>query len=200
MVAINKPFETYSYGSQWDKLVLGGNTLPGICRLSINLSNRWDIAKSKNMNQAYTTFAGREPCTLTAELLFTTQDEIELWVDSMQRLGLRYSASRTPSPLSIFHPQATIFGVKHVVVTNVSSPAFNAADGWTVTLNFTEYVEKPQKASKKGNDKAGGTGRRKARGTPKSVAGNEKGEIAAEGPSRPDSNVVTNEPFTFTFN
>ncbi len=144
--------ETTLPGGEWDVLYLSlpGETdtrpLPGVARVDVRRASGLDVNKPRGAKKARVVDVGVHPAELDVELVMTA-DDLPLLKALLPRLSPR-SANGGLQPLGIVHPNAALWGVNAVLVSEVSSPTPRANGIFALRLKLIEHVEQPKKVKK----------------------------------------------------
>lgn len=145
----------------WDRLTLGGITLPGIAEVSMTMTWLWDTAKPNGADGGGKTYRGRENRVFDVTLSMITQAELDAYAGVVSQLNAK-AGGKSVQPLEILHPLATLHSVQSVVVDSLQFPAPSAAQPLQIKLKLSEWVapapSKTSSTSKKSTPTAGQTG------------------------------------------
>jgi hypothetical protein len=113
----------------WNTCVLGGKTLPGLCRVQISLAVKLDVKDPAGGAAAGMTYQGEPPAKVGITCRVWTPEQ---WVLLQQVLpALRVRVARkagAAEPLQIVHPKATLWGIRAVSIQNIVDD--NGGDRW----------------------------------------------------------------------
>lgn len=163
--------------TQWDVLVLGGITMPGVWAITIKPSRKVQIDASKELNGTTLTDNGYNGAKVTGKGRLWTDAQ----VDEFYRL-LPFFHPRKPdgvsAPTTIVHPLATLYGVRAIYIPewNAATPG---AEFLTVSFSAVEWFPAPE-------EPAPAPVPRPATGGGGGGGGDDDGEFVPQGPPAPD--------------
>lgn len=178
------PFDgTQSSTSSWDTLILGSIVFPGIIQnFSLNTSYDYDVKKAKDKDKAYIAYTGTQARQINCSVQIYTKEQYDIWSrDIAPQLNLKADGS-VNTPWAITHPQCEQFGIRQVVIQNISVGQPTSSGGHIISFTFLEFIEAPPRARANRNprqNEAPGTRNRRS--------------FPANGPSRP-AQITPNQP------
>lgn len=104
-------------GSEWDYVVLGGYTLPGILEEipKAEPSRKADVKNAAGRDGATLTWQGYEPTDVTIKLLLWTEQHWEDWTKLLTFI-LPRPGKPPAKPFSVYHPVLAAYGITEVAV------------------------------------------------------------------------------------
>lgn len=128
----------------WDRCILGKYLLPGVAEIDVKRGRKFDKKSAKGRNGATITDGGGEGAEVTISLSMTSAEE---WQAFVALAGLLDPTKVSPQAYALVHPQAEAFGVKSVMVGEISSgPPKNGI--YTVKIKCEEWFAAPKKGAK----------------------------------------------------
>lgn len=139
----------------WDACFLGGNQLPGVCRVEVTRKWKIDKKSAKGKNGATTTLQGSEPADVTIVCTVLSREDVsELWRLVPLLEPYRGGAKNNDFAFDIASPATTWRDIKAIVIESMEGPKL--VDGiLTLTIKAVEYCP-PAKATGKGKGTGGG--------------------------------------------
>lgn len=144
------PVADWTQSGEWDVLYLGGQRMPGVARVEIDLPSSLDVQKPKGGKKAVVQDKGAMPATVKIELELLPEDLPDL--DSAISKVRARAKNGVQEELAIAHPNARLFGVNMVKVGRISSPMPRSGGTLTISIEAIEHVKAP-KAIKKPSPK-----------------------------------------------
>lgn len=139
----------------WDFVILGGVSVPGVARVTVDAGMGLDVQKSKGGKGAIIQDNGDPPAKVKIEFLLQGGDLQEFRDNVVPLLRPRDSTTGRP-PLEIIHPQCELWGITRVIVGDISSGMPKPGGQMSITVNAVEWDDrfKPVKVQKsiKGSD------------------------------------------------
>lgn len=136
---------------EWDSVWLGGECLPGVWRVSVELEPDIEVKKAKGQAGAAITDQGDNPTKVHLRGQFYDRAHWEKWQALVPALFAKKSnAERTP--LAIEHPQTACYGISVVYVTSLSAEDPDE-DVMAVAIDAIEWTPKPPDAKTSGKAK-----------------------------------------------
>lgn len=150
------------YGnSLWDDLWLGSSSWPGVWQVTVKKSRDVDKAKQAGKDGVTTTDKGYNGAEVTATGRLWTADHLSDFQELLPNFDPRKPGA-TRTPLDIYTPVTSLFGVDSVYIESIEAGHPTAAGVLTVTIKMSEWfpATKTTNNSKKvkgfdGADKAG---------------------------------------------
>lgn len=130
----------------WDQCVLGKFLLPGVAKVSIKRSRKFDKKSAKGKNGATITDGGGEGAEVTIELSMTTADE---WEAFCALASVIDPAKVAPQAFGIVHPQTEAFQVASVMIADISAD-MPSSGIYTAKIKCEEWFPTPKKGAGKG--------------------------------------------------
>lgn len=134
----------------WDIVTLGGQTLPGVCRVSGLPMLAFDKKKAAGVDGATITVNGYLPGPIEIDVLIWTEAQYVAMKEVAPLIWRKPNKATTAKrlALSIVHPALTLWGITDVVVLGVSVPQDGPLQGTKlIKIKCVEYV--PTKAKSK---------------------------------------------------
>jgi len=132
-------FNAPGLGSQWDTAWLAGKQLPGVVSVKGKTSRKIDIKNSPGSDGATITALGYEPAEMDITLRMWTPAQFVAWQamlpDIQPKMGKPPAA-----PLDLAHPGANSYGIKAVIIKNVSIPDVDDKQIATVTITCIQWL------------------------------------------------------------
>lgn len=128
--------------NSWDYLILGGFQLPGLvidcpCETKFDI----EIGKPNATEGAYVNYRGRAIRVIKYTLSIPDQEGYDDLVRLLPLINV-CDGNREVVPYAIGHAQATLHGVKEVLISAVSVPTPNAANGFVYSIGVIEHKAK----------------------------------------------------------
>lgn len=136
----------------WDVLHLGGQAIPGIARLTIDLPDGLDIQKPKGATRAGIKDQGNPPAEISVEQILLPE-ELELFRLIAVPLLRPPAKGGARDPLEIQHPMCLLWSVSAVTPGRIGSANPNPGGFFRVSYRLVEWYPAPA-AVKKPADKA----------------------------------------------
>ena len=133
----------------WDECIVGGNKLPGLCKLSgTGIARKLDKKNPKGKDGATLTDEGNQLGGITITQRIWTDEQ---WEETQRIFPLlqprRPGGPRQPQ--SFYHPLSEFLGIRRVYVEKVPVPSHDSGMGMlTLTYQLTEWVPAPVKTKK----------------------------------------------------
>jgi hypothetical protein len=142
----------------WDRVVLGGVTLPGVVRtFSVATGRNLTLTKGKGEDGPTLTDEGYTGATFDLVLAISTPREI---AEASGALGVL--APKRPGqpaePKTIAHPVPAALGIATVYVQSLSFGMPDAAGLWLLTAKLVEWLPGPKKTQSSNVPQGGGGG------------------------------------------
>lgn len=138
---------SWSTTDQWDTLMLGGQLIPGVARLDINMGSGLDVQKPTRGKNASIADDGTPPAELTITVTLADADEATRFSSAI--LLLRPTAkSASLDPLEIVHPLAQMWDISAVSIGSISSPSPTSGGSLVVTIRAVQWAPAPTPARK----------------------------------------------------
>lgn len=136
----------YSDPDSYDRVILGGITLPGVCSVEgLKVASRWDIKEAPGTDGATNTYKGYTPAALTVRVRLWTEEHWSLWQTALAKLRPR-PGKATPTAFDITHPATAAWGIRSVIITEIEGPTPGDPLGvMDFTLACREYFAPPKK-------------------------------------------------------
>ena len=132
-------FNTPGLGSQWDTAYLAGKQLPGVVAVKGKTSRKIDIKNSPGSDGATITALGYEPAEIDITLRMWTPAQYIAWQAMLP--DIQPKMGKPPaSPLDLAHPGANSYGIKAVIIKNVSIPDIDDKQIATVTISCIQWL------------------------------------------------------------
>jgi hypothetical protein len=141
MVDIPHWNELGSDGS-WDRLVLGGQPVPGVATVECELSWKLDFQKPKGADGHKVKDEGFQGADVDIEIVLVSPEEIEAFGKLLPTIRPAKKGGKR-QPLEIQHPSATVAGVATIAVEKIKINQPSARDGWTVRISAKEWLANP---------------------------------------------------------
>jgi hypothetical protein len=128
----------------WDTLVLGGDTWPGIARVTVERGRKIDKKSAKGKNKATTTDQGVDPADVTITVRVMSAEDFAALADNVATVEPKAGTSPMV-PYDIVHPVAAFRKVTAIVIEKISGPTHpEPSSGQAeVTLKCLEYNAPP---------------------------------------------------------
>lgn len=134
--------------NQWDYLIVGGVTAPGVVRITgPGLVLGWDIQSPTGMAGGITRRTGEPIKEFDAE--FDLSDEVDAngnsdftnWdaFQSMLEASAPQGVGKKPHALSVYHPDLARNHITAVTYRGISQTALDGKGGGKITVKFIEY-------------------------------------------------------------
>lgn len=143
---------------EWDQLILGGATWPGVWEIrGDGVERDIDLKKSKGSDQATLEDNGYKNGKFDAVGIIYNDDQ---WRELQALLPdvhpRRKGGDR--KALQIIHPQVNVLGIDSAYLTKIRIPELDKTHGgpMVITLSFIEWVPKPKKVDNASGGGAGG--------------------------------------------
>lgn len=148
----------------WDKLIMGGVTWPGVCKIDPVTELEIDVAKQKKKGEevgkdATLTDKGYKPATVKATIQIWDREDWE----ELEKILPKFAPKKTSTvrdAFDIYHPSAALLGIDTVVVQSVS---IHHPEEQTliVEMQLLQYfpetaIEKKKVVANAGNSRRGG--------------------------------------------
>jgi len=147
--------EAAGYGSEFDRVVLGGVVLPGVWRCDFEVARDLDVKKAKGVDGARFEDNGYEPTPITLSGAFVSREDWVLYQDAIGQLHPRIFKStarnKERSVLTLEHPNATIFGIREVYLIAIAAPSWDQLGTCNVGFRVIQAVRSPKRAPKAKN-------------------------------------------------
>jgi hypothetical protein len=133
--------------SSWDTLVLGGEVIPGIATVDVDMGSGLDIQKPTGKNGAKVRDKGDPVARVNITIQIESQeelDELHSKVPVIRQKGLK----GTHQPLKIDHPNTAFWGIDTLQVGRIHAPPPNAKDGWTIEIYAQQWVAEAKPVAK----------------------------------------------------
>jgi hypothetical protein len=161
------PVSDWNQSEDWDVLRLGGQVVPGIARVDVDLGSGLDVKKPKGGSGATIHDQGTPPATLkiTVELHHEgmgQQNEVEEFQSKIIPLLRPRSRNGARDPLEIQHPQAALWGVHVVTIGDISSPMPGRGGTYIVSFTAIEWAPAPVKTKQAKKNPTGDAGHGKS--------------------------------------
>jgi hypothetical protein len=131
----------------WDRVILGGLTLPGLCKVEgLKSPARWDIKEAPGTDGATETYKGYTPASLTIRVTIWTEEQWMTIQPMIEALRPR-PGKQTPKPFDIVHPATAARGIRSVIVMDVEGPedSSDVAGAKEFVIPCREYFAQPKK-------------------------------------------------------
>jgi len=135
----------------WDTLILGGEVWPGLPTVSVEVSRKVDVQKTKGDDGATLADQGYEPAKVKISLRLWLQEQ---WVTLQRVLATVHPRRKggTRTPLDIYHPATQLVGVRQVYVTKIGNPTPGSGSETgllTMAIEAIEWFPAPRPAKAK---------------------------------------------------
>lgn len=134
------PFFAPAKDSDWDKLILAGQTFPGVAVVEADQGRAVETKKRRRWDGVFLRDNGRDPSNIKAVLFVWTPEQSQELDRILPGFFPRQSGGLT-SPTDISHPVTRILGIKQVYVKKIS--VSNPNQGiLRVNFEMIEWFEK----------------------------------------------------------
>lgn len=147
----------YDNPDEWDTLILGADTWPGLARVEVTRSQKWDDAEAKGAHGQEPKYQGRGVAGLTITVIVWTSEQYELLEELVARIEPEPGAE-TPGPLDIAHPVARFRRIRKVKVESIDGPDEEDSGQWSITIHAKEMSPIETKGASGVGPGAGGGG------------------------------------------
>jgi hypothetical protein len=128
---------------EWETLVLGGKTVPGVAELTPTIPDGVDVQKPKGAKKATAVDNGDPPVEFDCTVTIWNAEQLNAFkVDIMPILKPR-TKKGARSPLQIEHPMAALCDVTAVMVREVRFDPPRSGANLAVTIKLTEWTPGP---------------------------------------------------------
>lgn len=130
----------------WDRVVLGGVELPGVCSVEdLKVAGRWDIKEAPGTDGAIETYKGYTPAAMRVRVRMWTEQQWDLWQAALLKFRPR-PGKESPGAFDIIHPATAAWGISAVIVTDIAGPSPGDPAGVIeFVLECREYFAPPKK-------------------------------------------------------
>lgn len=135
--------ETWA-ANEWDRVVLGGNVLPGICSVRATAARAVDKKRGAGFNGARVTVQGYDPQPVEIHVRLWTPEQWDYW-QALHPLFFDRAKKKTIEALDIYHPSLALLGINSVVVSRISSPEQGTTRGEISIRIMCEEWSPPKK-------------------------------------------------------
>lgn len=140
------PVPDWSRVEDWDVLRLGGQVMPGVAQVTVDLGSGLDVKKPKGARRATIRDEGAPPATLRVEIELLHGEMAAF--ESVKKLLRPRSVDGAREPLEISHPQAQLWGINVVTVGEVSAPMPSRGGTYLVSFTCVEWAPAPTRVKK----------------------------------------------------
>lgn len=138
----------------WDTITFGGKSCPGVAKVSVKRSNKWDDKKSKGSHGGDREFSGADNAKVKITIRMLTDEEHEEFKKDILPLIEPTPGKKKPDGLPLIHPVSVARKVDAITIDDVDGPN---TDGGTIdyAIDATE-LRKPDKKNATGTPGVGG--------------------------------------------
>lgn len=129
------------YKGPWDYVVLGGETLPGVARVTVTAGSGIDVQKVKGGKGAVITDQGDPPAKVKIEVMLQGGDYEEFRDFIVPLLRPRDATTGRP-PLEIEHPNCELWGISRIMIGDITSNQPQPGGQMTITLDAVEWDDR----------------------------------------------------------
>lgn len=138
----------------WDRVSLGGVTLPGIAEVSAKAKRKHDKKKENGTDGSTPTFHGYDPAQVTINIRVWTADQLQNLVEQLRTLWPAPAKGgkgtpkgvKEPPPFDIYHPKLAMLNITQVVIVEVDALKPGKVPGEQVlSLMCLEFKPPPDK-------------------------------------------------------
>lgn len=125
------------------QISLDGNTIPGILRsLSVNGKVRFDEQKVDGASGKKKTPVGYEDCDISVSLYLCTDEESDCYEKLEELAGMfkDVDGSANPKVYEVNSRHLSLWGIRQVVFSKLSTAENDKSDEITATLGFVEHT------------------------------------------------------------
>lgn len=125
------------------QISLDGNVVPGILRsLSVNGQVRFDEQKVDGASGKKKTPVGYEDCDISASLYLCTDEESDCYekLEELARMFKDVDGGANPKVYEVNSRHLTLWGIRQVVFSKLSTAENDKSDEITATLGFVEHT------------------------------------------------------------
>lgn len=175
------PVSNWNQSEDWDVLRLGGQVMPGVARVDVELGSGLDVKKPKGGRGARIKDQGAPPTELriTIEL---QHEEMDRFI-AIRKLLRPRNVDGARDPMEIQHPQAALWGIHVVTIGAITAPMPGRGGTYVVTFTAIEWAPAPKKT-------------KKAKTSPTGNAGKTAQQLIDENSSRPSNPAVVADNFS----
>jgi hypothetical protein len=132
----NTPYPfTSDESSPWDKLVLGGFILPGtVTSFTPTISYIYNAPQNKDKTYADVKFQGMSPRTIDVSILIYSEEDYNTFVNGF----VKDVNSQKVKSFGIAYPQAQIWNISQVFITDITPGHPDSANGWVINMKLLE--------------------------------------------------------------
>lgn len=127
----------------WDYVVLGGQVVPGVARVTVDSGSGLDVQKPKGGKKATIVDNGDPPAKVTIELELLPGD-VEEFRDFIIPILRPRGKNSGRAPLEIQHPNCEMWGIGIIAVDTIKSPPPKSGGTMTLTINAYEWAPGPE--------------------------------------------------------
>jgi len=127
--------------TDWDRLVLGGNLMPGVWDIDFPSTRNMDVKKAKGKDGARFKDEGYDPARIELIGKLTSRDHFKELARILSDIHPKKKGAAR-AVLGIDHPKARLLGIVSVYVIELRSPKLERGL-MTMTIRALEYVDKP---------------------------------------------------------
>jgi len=127
----------------WDRVILGGQELPGLAEVDGEISQRLDRKKVPGQNGETVTHLGWEPTAVDITLELWTAEHLRRFVELADIIKPKFQKG-PPKPVDIYYPALEAFRIRAVTIVKCSlpKPRSRGADIFVVKMKALEFQYK----------------------------------------------------------
>ncbi len=127
--------------TDWDKLVVAGQVMPGRAILTGDRGQKLDVKKSPGSDGSTVTNTGLDNGNIQVKFLFWTREQVDAWGDWVKIFEPKPGKSR-PDPVDVYHPALALAHIKSLLPQKVGilQPEPSMPGVLSVTVRFMEFA------------------------------------------------------------